>query len=69
VQQRATEPYRVIVVATDRTCINYTVQLDRAPLVGENLKLPNEEIVKVHAVSSGARYRIAGVIIAGPLVE
>jgi hypothetical protein len=60
------EPYRVIVIATDRRRMNYTVRLDRPPLIGENLELPHGEIVKVHAVTSSARYRLAGVIIAGP---
>jgi hypothetical protein len=63
---RAVQPYRVVVIATDRSRMNYTVQLPGAPLIGDNLELPHGEIVKVHAVTSGGAYRLAGVIIAGP---
>jgi hypothetical protein len=61
------QPFRVIVIASDRSRLTYTVQLDGAPLIGDSLELPHGEMVEVRAVTSGAPYGLAGVIIAGPL--
>ena len=63
------QPYRVIVIASDRSRTTYTIQLEGVPLIGGSLELPHGEIVTVHSVTSGAPYGLAGVIIAGPPVE
>jgi len=60
------QPYRVIVIASDRSRETFVVQLPTGPRPGDDLELPHGETVLVHHVGSGAPYGLAGVIIAGP---
>ncbi len=62
----ALKPYRIIVIATDRSRTTHIISLDGAPFEGDELELPHGETVTVDHVTASLRDGLAGVVIAGP---